>query len=143
MTVQSSLSEISSPQSKAAVWMSANTEISLSDANVIQRYELGILYFATNGESCIDSLRFLSSTNEWNWTGIECNSSSKVISVVIAGNSLIGAIPNEIGTLDSLSSISLTQGKLTGLIPDSLYNLPLTELELRDNNLDGDISVKL
>ena len=143
VTAQSSLSDTNSPQSKAAAWMSANTGICPSDANVLQRYVLGVLYFATNGESWIDPLGFLSSANECNWTGIECDSSNKVTSIAIAGNNLSGAIPNEIGSLDNLSSISLTQGDLTGPIPDSLYNLPLTELELSDNNLNGDVSVRL
>lgn len=140
ISAPSALADINSPQSKAAAWIATSQGICPSDANVLQRYVLAVLYFATNGESWIDQLGFLSSANECEWTGIDCDSSGKVTSIAISGNNLAGAVPNEIGALDSLSSISLTQGGLTGPIPDSLYGLPLTELELSENNLSGALS---
>ena len=139
----STLPETSSPQSKAAAWLMTDQGICPSDANVLQRYILAVLYFATKGESWMDQLGFLSSANECEWAGIKCDSSGKVANIAISGNNLAGAIPDEIGSLDALSVLSLTQGGLSGPIPDSLYDLPLTVLELSDNNLSGDISTKI
>ena len=56
------------------------------------------------------------------------------------GNNLVGTIPDELGTLTSLTQLNLGGNKLSGTIPSSLNTLTnLKYVQLNDNMLEGTI----
>ena len=60
-------------------------------------------------------------------------------SLTLYSNSLTGPIPSELGSLASLQSLFLAANRLTGPIPAELGNLPLRQLGLNNNSLEGSI----
>lgn len=51
----------------------------------------------------------------------------------------LGPLPESLGESETLSSLSITSSGLTGTIPESFSHLPLSTLELSDNELEGQI----
>jgi Leucine-rich repeat (LRR) protein len=83
------------------------------------------------------------STPTCNWVGVTCDSSqSQVTELHLPGVGLVGPIPSgTLGRLSSLRVLSLRSNRLSGSIPDDLWNLPLLRsLYLQDNELSGEIS---
>ncbi|KAG7353058.1 RHS repeat-associated core domain containing protein [Nitzschia inconspicua] len=54
-------------------------------------------------------------------------------------NALSGVIPEDLGNLSKLKVLKLQENHLTGSVPPSLGALPLTELQLHWNQIEGDI----
>jgi Leucine-rich repeat (LRR) protein len=65
---------------------------------------------------------------------------SKLTSLSLGSNMLVGSIPRNIGFPSNLLDLYLGQNNLTGGIPLALRNIThLEEIELDDNNLEGSI----
>lgn len=73
------------------------------------------------------------------WQGVTCDSaSSRVVSVNLAGAGLRGPIPDALGNLTFLTSLTLSNNQLMGTIPTSFSKLSkLSTLALCNNSLDG------
>ncbi|KAK8986498.1 hypothetical protein V6N11_010054 [Hibiscus sabdariffa] len=67
------------------------------------------------------------------------NTICHVTQILIKGHNLTGIIPPELGNLTHLQVIDLTRNYLSGSIPSSLSQLPLTNLSLLGNRLSGPI----
>ena len=77
------------------------------------------------------------------WTGIN-TANNRVSGVDAPRKSLDGSIPNTLGNLTNLTSLSLWGNALSGQIPTQLGNLTnLTQLWLGDNALSGQIPTQL
>ena len=77
------------------------------------------------------------------WTGIT-TANSRVSRLNALRNSLDGSIPNTLGNLTNLESITLSDNNLSGAIPAELGNLTnLESITLSDNNLSGAIPAEL
>jgi hypothetical protein len=107
LTVSSedALNKKGSPQKKAFLWVTTSplqpgTD---DDAQIIQRYVLAVLYYATNGDGWTNKEGWLGSSNECDWLNVGCNVTSGVVTDLTPyGNNLVGSIPSEVGSLDSL-----------------------------------------
>ena len=80
------------------------------------------------------------------WSHINCDTVGTTIQEVdLAGNNLVGTIPNEIVMLNTTQSIWLRDNRLTGTIPNEVFgSMPsLTILYLDNNQLSGTISTAL
>ncbi|KAI4342292.1 hypothetical protein MLD38_026932 [Melastoma candidum] len=70
-----------------------------------------------------------------------CNSSSKLVSLNMAGNAFHGEFPPNIGNCGSLQNLSLQENYLSGYLPESLFMLRnLRYLLLRGNSISGTLS---
>ena len=129
--------------------------------NFLQRYLLVYFYFATTvdgeweggcnppkeGETNICTFnelvlepadffpargtRWLSSTNECIWYGVECDDDGQVIGIELPGGGFSGTFPVGITKLPFLGKLSLTYGTMTGSIPAELFSLKyLTNLDV-------------
>ena len=77
------------------------------------------------------------------WVGVR-GRAGRVIRIDLAGASLAGSIPAELGDLSGLRTLLLHSNSLTGSIPAELGNLSnLTSLELSNNALTGSIPAGL
>ncbi|KAL8141185.1 hypothetical protein V2J09_007206 [Rumex salicifolius] len=66
------------------------------------------------------------------------NMSSSLESLFLSFNYLEGSIPDDIGRLESLTTLGLSGNSLTGIIPTSLFNLSnLNSLDLGNNRIHG------
>jgi hypothetical protein len=85
----------------------------------------------------------MSGTGYCDWHGVECHTDEEgsriydanagVTQLNLTANNIRGYLPNELGALSDLRVIDLGQNALTGSVPTSLGDLPLTTLYLGDN----------
>lgn len=117
---------------------------------------MAVFYFSTGGDlwnlcdrsdsSCGDVFPFvgqepyLSSSNECEWAGTECDSDLCVTSIEFELNNLNGTIPYELEQLGNLNELILEQGSLSGTIPTQLGRLSdLAFFDLDFNELSGTV----
>ncbi|KAK1415827.1 hypothetical protein QVD17_31615 [Tagetes erecta] len=78
-----------------------------------------------------------------NWSGVTCANISgvsdpRVVGLALAGRSLSGYIPSEIGNLNYLRRLNLHDNSFHGSIPDQIFNATsLHSLFVYNNNLSG------
>ncbi|GMI64736.1 hypothetical protein like AT3G57830 [Hibiscus trionum] len=73
------------------------------------------------------------------WPGIACTR-ERVTSVFLPNKGLTGYIPSELGLLDSLTRLSLSQNNFSKLIPYHLFNATnLIYIDLSHNSLSGSV----
>ncbi|XP_021714185.1 probable LRR receptor-like serine/threonine-protein kinase At5g10290 [Chenopodium quinoa] len=82
--------------------------------------------------------------NPCTWSNVMCDPSNNVISVTLSSMGLSGSLSPKVGTLKTLSTLSLQGNAITGKIPKELGNLSsLTSLDLENNHLTGEIPSSL
>jgi len=105
------LSVAASPQRAALRWLqsSVNAQISTDD-QLLQRYALASLFYATGGSQWKNTSSWLSEENECSWyttsnAAMVCDSSGRISEINLESNNLQGFLPMEIGLLaDSLGT---------------------------------------
>ncbi|KAD4888751.1 hypothetical protein E3N88_20824 [Mikania micrantha] len=74
------------------------------------------------------------------WTGIGCDSSYRVTSIILPNRSLTGYLPSELGALLYLKHLSFSNNNFSKPIPDHLFNATnLLSIDLSHNSLTGPI----
>jgi hypothetical protein len=71
--------------------------------------------------------------------GIVCNKAGQIVKIELPAMNLQGSIPEEIGFLEHLEVLDLSDNYLTGQIPVTLTNLPLKKLDVSGNKIQGPI----
>jgi hypothetical protein len=127
------LNDQTSPQHQALDWL-ANVdpaELNFEDIDldeVLQRYVLVVIYFATGGERWDYDYNFLSlySVCEWNmqietkvW-GASCFDGVHVNNLYLEDNNLEGTIPRDIGLIPKLEYLGMKGNNLHGILPTTL-----------------------
>ena len=110
LTVSSeyALNNKGSPQGKAFLWVTASPlQPGEDNAQIIQQYILVVFYYATGGDGWTNGNGWLGSETECDWFGVDCNGSGVVTQLYPFGNNLVGSIPSEAGSLDSLGKDEL------------------------------------
>jgi hypothetical protein len=129
----SELLDPSSPQAQAVDWlvfedhMLSTADLVLQNTEtdpfrVYQRYALMTLFFATNGELWEETpWTDNSKVHECDFTGVDCDTEEQVVLLDLYMRKLRSRIPDDLGLLTQLTSISLNSNLLEGSIPSLLF----------------------
>ncbi len=101
---------------------------------------LEAFYNATNGENWKRADGWMTTCSPCEWYGIRCDENDRVTVIALPENDLTGELPEQIGTIEFLSTLSAPGNALTGSLPQSLYRLDIWDLYLSDNFLTGTLS---
>jgi len=142
------LNDPSSPKYKALCWMLTEDEIvdefEICDGTLLQRFVILYIYFLQQTEE--EQLSSITSIHTCDWRGITCDLQRKfVVEWSLSGVSLKGPIPKELGYLNRLHTINLSNNLLSGTIDGSMFKtLPFLEkFSVNNNNLVGGIPKEL
>jgi hypothetical protein len=110
-------------------------------ASAEARYLLELVQ-GVSGENFLKTVTgWVASSNPCDWDGITCTA-GEVTEIDLSDKGLEGTLPNDIGKIESLSSITLVANRYTGPVPASWAALPLLKtLDLAKNSLDGTLPV--
>ena len=118
--------------------------IRCSDTPNLDRDALVAFYHSTGGPNWTKNTNWLSKLPIGQWDGVVTNDEGKVIVLEPAANMLTGTIAPEIGQLDSLRNLTLSDNQLTGEIPAEIGQLASLEyLYLGNNSLTGEIPAEI
>jgi hypothetical protein len=124
---RSALSDSSSPQFRAAEWLSEEPDFdSYSDRKTLQRYVLAALYFATKGDQWTNSDGWLTTEDECNWysTNVDICDSDAFQILNLESNNLQGQLPSELALLsDTLGEPLLEYSVVLLIFWNSAYTL--------------------
>ena len=105
---EDALNNKGSPQGKAFLWVTTSPfQPGEDDAQIIQQYILAVFYYATGGADWTNKEGWLGSETECDWFGVICNDGGVVTDLQPYENNLVGSIPSEVGSLDSLGKDEL------------------------------------
>ena len=109
----------------------------ICDGTLLQRYVLALFYTSQND---VFTFEDFSTYHICDWPGVTCDSGNTFIQNLTLNN-LTGTLITEIGLLQSLEVIDLSNSNLTGsLITEIGHLVNLKMLDLSNNRLDGSIS---
>jgi len=77
------------------------------------------------------------------FTGITCDENFHVTGINLGGRGLKGTIPDELGFLQYLETLNLSDNELAGFLPSDLRWAPLTSIDISGNNIRGTVAPKL
>ena len=102
-------------------------------------------YNATGGPDWHVSTNWLSEEPVESWYGVSTSEDGSVVTgIVLDFNNLAGRLPQELGQLTGLTTLSLEYNDLLGELPPELGSLTsLTDLDLSDNDFSGEIPPEL
>jgi hypothetical protein len=137
-----------SPQSKSLAWLKNDAIVmssSRSTQDVLQRYVLAVLFFATSRPNWTWS--YMSSNDDactWNngtehRHGVYCQLDGVSIDeLILDKNNLQGSLPWEMVLLTNLEILDLSDNRLSGFIPTRISELTLLRtIDVSTNNLRG------
>jgi len=112
---------------------------------IVERFVLVNLYYATNGPEWKKQFDFLTgkSVCEWNDNnlqdlGIYCDDKGKVNNVELSNNNLVGTLPEDVGLLTLVDEFRVAENALEGTVPSSLGIMQeLIGLDLSKNKFHG------
>ncbi|MCI5161312.1 MAG: hypothetical protein D3917_04650 [Candidatus Electrothrix sp. AX5] len=108
------------------------TEIPISECEALQD-----LYNSTNGPSWQDNTGWLATDTPCSWFGVVCDN-GELTEIHLAGNGLLGQLPETIGYLSDLEYLNMSDNELTGTVPDSIgFLVNLNGLWVGGNNITG------
>lgn len=109
-----------------------------------QRTVLHKLYRVMGGDDWIRNDYWKSALPLNRWVGVTTDAQGRILALWLPNNGLAGEIPDEVGSLTDLVTLSLQGNRATGPIPPEFGNLRnLQFLNLRSNQLSGEIPPEL
>ena len=97
-------------------------------ASWLDRQALIALYNATNGPNWTNNTNWATTKHLDQWYGVRTDQTGGVTALLLAGNGLHGPIPHALTNLTHLQTLELSANVLTGCIPQSLQDIPTTDL---------------
>mmetsp|Transcript_21305 Transcript_21305/g.26365 ORF Transcript_21305/g.26365 Transcript_21305/m.26365 type:complete len:574 (-) Transcript_21305:222-1943(-) len=82
-------------------------------------------------------------TDYCDWSGVTCDQYGNVLRLNLKGMNLQGELPDEIGFLSYLTTLDVSDNRLTGVVPSDLRWAPLAKLDVSGNLLAGEIAPML
>lgn len=101
---------------------------------------LKAIYDATDGDNWVRTDGWTDTCEPCQWYGVRCDPNGRVTSLALANNGLVGELPEEIGSIVYLSTMSAPGNAISGSLPESLYRLDVWDLYLSDNFITGELS---
>ncbi len=95
------------------------------------------LYNSTDSANWTTKNNWGSSLTLANWDGVTTDADGRVTDLELDDNNLVGTLPSELRSLTSLTSLMLSENKLSGNIPNLSGLSQLEHLDLGDNQLNG------
>jgi hypothetical protein len=140
----------SSPQNKALIWLSNNTDLnSYLNATKIQRYALATLFYSTNGHSWNEKAYWRTNRPECEWHAVSCDDNDSIDRLDLSDNNLVGTIPNELALMSNLCESSVVWLLVVMIVLSCVFFIVLScllvifhstaELYLSANSLKGTI----
>jgi len=135
-------------QHEALIWLAESDPLRLEPTSpigeILQRFVLANLYFATNGNEWTNQFHFFSKKNVCQWndktSGVFCDDNSHVSKLLFPEINLNGTIPHDIGLLSQMEILNLTKNELQGSIPMSFGIMSsLTNIDFSFNFINGEI----
>jgi Leucine-rich repeat (LRR) protein len=134
-----------SPEHRALNWLAnidpAKLDFEDTDLDqLLQRYVLTVIYFATGGENWEYQYNFLSGDNVCDWNmeiekevwGASCFDHEHVGNLYLEDNNLEGTIPKDIGLIPKLEYLGLKGNSLSGGLPSTFGLLTnLIKMDIR------------
>ncbi|WP_420635000.1 leucine-rich repeat domain-containing protein [Candidatus Palauibacter sp.] len=99
------------------------------------RPALVALYEATSGPNWINSGGWLTYAPLGEWHGVDADSMGRVTGLDLAGNGLVGQVPESLGELARMTRLRIGSNALLGRLPQSLTRLSLGEFQYADTQL--------
>mmetsp|Transcript_36756 Transcript_36756/g.44335 ORF Transcript_36756/g.44335 Transcript_36756/m.44335 type:complete len:592 (+) Transcript_36756:73-1848(+) len=142
-------------QYKAMLWViySDPMKLKVDSENLLQRYGLATMYYATRGEDWDESENWLNGVNECYWYGVKCFGHDQlatnyfygdsfldpVTEINLESNNLVSlSLPIEMILLRKLRVLNLSQNKLYTEFPPWIGKMAdLRELKLNNNLIHG------
>jgi Leucine-rich repeat (LRR) protein len=147
------LQQTGTPQNQALQWLSRNAGVDdFTPYNILQRYALATLYFATGGPtSWFANMNWITDAPvcDWNNTASEtfrCSSDgNNLIALDLRQNDVMGPLPTELAHANQIGLIVFAINSLTGTIPVPYFtDMPnLIYLDLFLNSLSGTIPTEI
>ena len=145
-----------SPQQRALDFMATKDALLLDVPSTfddtykfLSRYALAVLFYSTNGPAWSTDLNFLQPMDTCFWynsslfhRAVICDEITGAITGLhIAGNNMVGTIPEELGLLTTLVTLNFESNTLRGSIPSAIYDMTdLATIFLPWNQLTGSIA---
>ena len=130
-----------------SLWaLATSTDGSELSQILVNRFFLGILYYATSGETTwYNRQGWLSEKSVCtSWFGISCDNTTAVTGIELDSNNLVGTIPKEVGFMTSLETLWLHSNSLMMTIPTEIGRLGrLSTLNLVGNKLGGSLPTEI
>jgi hypothetical protein len=103
-----------------------------------QREILEVFYDQANGLNWIgDDGWKMEGVDVCAWKGIMCTPQGHVVNITLPNMNLEGRIATELGLLEHLKTLNLSNNLLSGYLPSDLRFAPLEELDVSGNLLEG------
>jgi hypothetical protein len=131
----------SNPYRLAAAWVVEEDTLD-SEADILSRFALAAIYYATGGNQWTQTTGWLSQSPACDgWYGILCNSGGIVTEIELRGNNLTGELPAALILLPALKVLWLDANELEGPLSGDLFlEIPnLQFLYIQNNKLTGPI----
>lgn len=104
---------------------------------------LQTMWIAMNGPDWTDIANPWDGEDGCSFTGVTCNIKKHVVRIDLKGRKATGTIPPEIGFLERLTFLDLSDNDLTGFIPSDLRWAPLETFKITGNRIKGIVPFKL
>uniref|UniRef100_A0A1J3IQ72 Putative LRR receptor-like serine/threonine-protein kinase n=1 Tax=Noccaea caerulescens TaxID=107243 RepID=A0A1J3IQ72_NOCCA len=105
----------------------------------------GLLLMSFKSSVLVDPLSMLKTwtykhETPCSWRGVSCNNDSKVVTLSLPNYQLLGLIPSDLGSLQTLQSLDLSNNSFNGPLPVSFFNATeLRFLDLSSNMISGEV----
>eukprot|EP00980_Cylindrotheca_fusiformis_P031196 scaffold25949_cov137-Cylindrotheca_fusiformis.AAC.3 len=122
---------------------SRNLTVQDDSTELLERFSLASLYYATGGENWIYHLGWLGSTVHC-WYPINCDENDRVFNLNLGNNNLFGTLPPEIGNFRNARFVNVASNSIEGSIPTEVGLLTsVKELFLNDNVIQGTLPTEI
>eukprot|EP00980_Cylindrotheca_fusiformis_P012327 scaffold3017_cov81-Cylindrotheca_fusiformis.AAC.4 len=140
--------EETSPQYHSLEWLAVEDSRSLNiedDATeLIERFSLVTIYFASDGENWNFQSLWLSILSHCEWYAINCDENGRVTALTLQNGNMHGTLPPEIGNFRNARSIEFSFNSIEGSIPTEIGLLTsATELRLQQNSMVGTLPTEI
>ena len=151
---EASLSNSTSPQYRAFLWLAENGGIGELNPTSIKRYAVATFYYAMNGDGWVRNDGWLDpqqepcqneeETGDTGVFGLACYGRDDIAEIVLPTNNLEGSFPLETKLLGVLDYVDVTGNRITGTLPIDIFaEVDPTFLYLGSNSITGTIPTEI